>query len=96
MFTGRAEVTRLGNAAQRARFRIEESFRGPGGVIQIVAMGIGGSCAYAFQDGIRYLVFARRVQDGTWRANFCDPTAPLNEARDALDYARRMAGRSKP
>jgi hypothetical protein len=95
VFTGRAEVTPLGPGAQRARFRIEESFRGPGGVVTIVARGIGGSCAYAFEHGTRYLVFARRERDGTWRALFCDPTAPLNQAREALDYARRMSGKSR-
>jgi hypothetical protein len=90
VFTGRAEVTPLGRGAQRTRFRIDESFRGPGGVVDILATGIGGSCAYAFEHGTRYLVYARRAHDGTWRAFFCDPTAPLDQAREGLDYARRF------
>jgi hypothetical protein len=91
VFTGRAEVTPVGPGAQRTRFRIEESFRGAGGVVEIVATGIGGSCAYAFKHRTRYLVYAHRDPDGTWRAYFCDPIAPLNEAREGLEYARRMA-----
>jgi hypothetical protein len=69
---------------------VEESFRGPaGGVVEIVARGIGGSCAYAFVHGTRYLVFARRVPDGTLRAFFCDPTAPVDQAGEALAFLRR-------
>ena len=90
VFTGRAEVSPLGPGAQRARFRVEESFRGPaGGVVEIVARGIGGSCAYAFVHGTRYLVFARRAPDGTWKAFFCDPTAPMDRSGEALAFLRR-------
>jgi hypothetical protein len=90
VFTGLAEVTPLGPGAQRTRLRVEESFRGPaGGVVEIVARGIGGSCAYAFVHGTRYLVFARRVPDGTLRAFFCDPTAPVDQAGEALAFLRR-------
>ena len=97
VFTGRAEVTPLGPGSQRARFRVEETFRGPaGGVVEIVARGIGGSCDYAFVNGTRYLVFARRARDGAWSAIFCDPTAPLNQAADALAYARDAAKKRPP
>ncbi len=96
MFTGRAEVTPLGPGAQRARFRVEESFRGPASdVVEIVARGIGGSCAYAFGHGTRYLVYARRAPDGTWRSFFCDPTAPLDQAGEGLAFARGVARDSR-
>jgi carboxypeptidase family protein len=92
VFTGRAEVTALGPGAQRTRFRVEESFRGPeGGVAEIISRGIGGSCAYAFVHGTRYLVFARRAPDGTWNSFFCDPTTPLDQADTALVFAREVA-----
>jgi hypothetical protein len=92
VFTGRAEVTPLGPGAQRARFLVEESFRGPAGdVVEIVGRGIGGSCAYAFGHGVRYLVYARRASDGTWRATFCDPIAPLDQAGEGLAFARAIA-----
>jgi len=92
VFIGRAEVTPLGPGAQRARFGVEELFRGPtGGVVEIVARGIGGSCAYAFVHGTRYLVFARRAPDGTWSSFYCDPTTPLNQAGEGLAFARGVA-----
>ena len=89
MFIARAEVTALGPGAQRARFEVEESFRGPtGGVIEIIGRGIGGSCAYGFVQGTRYLVFARRAPDGTWSSFLCSSTAPLTEAGEAITFAR--------
>lgn len=91
VFIGRAEVTPLGPGAQLTRFRVEESFRGPAGVIEIVARGIGGSCAYAFVHGTRYLVFARRAADGTWSSFFCDPIAPLDQAGESLRFARDVS-----
>ena len=96
VFIGRAEVTPLGPGAQRARFRVEEAFRGPAdGVVEIVARGIGGSCAYAFVHGTRYLVYARRAPDGTWSSFFCDPTAPLDHAGADLAFARGVARDSR-
>ncbi len=97
VFTGRAEVTPLGPGSQRARFRVEESFRGglAGADVEIVARGLGGSCAYAFVHGTRYLVYARRASDGTWRASFCDPTAPLDQAGESLAFARGIARDSR-
>jgi hypothetical protein len=89
VFTGQADVISLGPGAQRARFRIEEALRGsPGRVVEIVQRGIGGSCAYAFVHGTRYLVFARRASDGTWASFFCDPVAPLDRTAESLAFAR--------
>jgi Carboxypeptidase regulatory-like domain len=96
VFVGRADVTPLGPGAQRARFRVEESFRGPElGVVEIVARGIGGSCAYAFVHDTRYLVYARRAADGTLSSFFCDPTAPLDRADEGLAFARGVARDSR-
>src|SRR5262245_33790770 len=68
VFIGRAEVTPLGPGAQRTRFEVEESFRGPAsGPVEIVSRGIGGSCDYGFSNGTRYIVFARRALDGSWK-----------------------------
>ena len=89
VFTGVASVTALGPGAQRARFTIDEVFRGPRlKAVAIDARGIGGSCAYAFQHRVRYVVFAQRTRDG-WSAFYCDPTSPVAEAGEALRFARR-------
>ena len=86
VFVGQAHVTPLGRGAQRARFRVEELFRGPSRrVVDIVARGIGGSCDFAFTHGIRYIVFARLRPDGTYASFFCDPSAPLDQVRETLD-----------
>ena len=96
VFIGRADVTTLGPGSQLTRFRVEESFRGPaGGLVEILARGIGGSCAYAFVHGTRYLVFARRAADGTWSSFFCDPVAPLDQAGESLAFARGVARDSR-
>jgi hypothetical protein len=96
VFVGRADVTPLEAEAQRTRFRVEESFRGPDvGVVEIVGRGIGASCAYAFVHGTRYLVYARRAADGTWSSVFCDPTASLDRADEALAFARGVARDSR-
>ena len=96
VFIGRAEVTSLGPGAQRSRFEVEESFRGPtGGVIEIVGRGIGGSCAYGFVQGTRYLVFARRAPDGTWSASMCGSTAPLTEAGEAITFGAQHCPRQE-
>jgi hypothetical protein len=92
VFIGRAEVTPLGPGAQRTRFEVEESFRGPtGDLIEIVSRGIGGSCDYGFADATRYVVFARRAPDGSWKAFLCGSTAPLTEAGEAITFARGSA-----
>ena len=89
VFIGRAEVTPLGPGAQRTRFEVEESFRGPaGGLVEIVSRGIGGSCDYGFVDATRYIVFARRAPDGSWKAFLCGSTAPLTQAGEAIMFAR--------
>ena len=89
VFIGQAHVIPLGRGAQRARFRVEELFRGPSRrAVDIVARGIGGSCDFAFSHGIRYIVFARLRPDGTYTSFFCDPSAPLDQAGGTLVFAR--------
>jgi hypothetical protein len=91
VFIGRAQVTSLGPGAQLARFEIEESFRGPAGSVEIVGRGIGGSCDYGFVDDTRYIVFARRHPDGSWKAFLCGSTTPLAEAGEVIRFARITA-----
>jgi hypothetical protein len=91
VFIGRAEVTSLGPGAQRARFDVEESFRGPATGVEIVGRGIGGSCDYGFVDDTRYIVFARREPDGSWKAFLCSSTTPVAEAGEAIRFARVTA-----
>lgn len=47
-------------------------------------MVVSSSCAYAFERGERYLVYASRYEDGL-QTGACDRTAPLAEAEKDLD-----------
>ncbi len=92
VFIGQADVTPLGPGAQRARFEVEESFRGPADrAVEIAGRGIGGSCDYGFVHGTRYIVFARRAPDGSWSASLCSSTAPVAQAGEAITFARTVA-----
>lgn len=95
VFIGQAEVVKTGARSQRARFRVEESFRGAaskGGTIEIVGKGIGGSCAYEFVDGSRYLVYATKQPDGTWGAFLCGRTMVVDTKAEAdVELARWIA-----
>ena len=96
VFIGQADVTALGPGAQRARFEVEESFRGPADrAVEIVGRGIGGSCDYGFVHGTRYIVFARRAPDGSWKASLCGSTVPVAQAGEAITFARTIARDSR-
>jgi len=47
-------------------------------------MVVSSSCAYVFERGERYLVYASRYEDGL-QTGACDRTAPLAEAEKDLD-----------
>lgn len=44
--------------------------------VTIVSRGVGVSCDYNFEQ-TRYLVFAYKATDGSWKARLCGGTAPL-------------------
>jgi hypothetical protein len=72
------------------RLVVEEWLRGErvGSEITAIARGLGGSCDYGFDQGIRYLVHASKRPDGTWSVSLCGGTAPLEQATDDLKYIR--------
>ena len=49
------------------------------------------SCAYDFQAGQDYLVYARRTPDGRWTTSMCSGTKRLSEAQADLDYFASLA-----
>ena len=54
------------------------------GELQEGEMVVSSSCAYVFERGERYLVYASRYEDGL-QTGACDRTAPLAEAGKDLD-----------
>ncbi len=55
-------------------------------------MVVSSSCAYVFERGERYLVYASRYEDGL-QTGACDRTAPLAEAEKDLDALGPPANR---
>jgi hypothetical protein len=95
VFTGRAEVTPLGPGAQRTRFVVERSFRGPDmRTIEVMSRGIGASCDFGFTDGVSYLVFAERDNALGWKAFLCGRTSPVSNASEDLRFIQSIAGGS--
>jgi hypothetical protein len=71
------------------RFKVEDSFRGAPGPTAEVLTGRGGAdCGYGFVAGRRYLVYARKGQDGRFYASVCTATKPLEEAAGDLSFIR--------
>jgi protocatechuate 3,4-dioxygenase beta subunit len=76
----------------RARFTIEENFRGaPGETIEVVS-GPSSACTYEYRQGERYFVYAHRSSDGKVRASIFSRTRPLASAAEDIAYAHDMAG----
>ena len=69
------------------RFSIERAARGVQGLeIEVWTGMYEGDCGYGFKIGRRYVVYARRLKDGTLNASSCSRTRPVSEARDDLAY----------
>lgn len=91
VFIGRPlTVLQSAPGAQEARFVVDEWLRGQrvGSELTIFSYGVGGSCDYGFAEGTRYLVYATKRPEGTWRAFLCSGTAPLERATADLKYIR--------
>ncbi len=72
-----------------AKLTVEESFRGNIGSEITFEMD---DCYYPFEQGEKYLVYARKGADGKLhQRNYNDRTRPLSEAKEDLDYIRNLA-----
>jgi len=78
-------------------FEVEESWKGDmAKQVVVLGYGEGGSgCGVYAREGERYLVYARRGEDGTLRTSTCDGTKPLAAAKDDL-RALGSSGSSLP
>ena len=86
--------------SQRTTFAIEEYLRGEtvGNSIELRGDGLGGSCDRDFQQGLRYLVLAkRREHDGTWRVFLCSNTDRMDRVPSAtMAYIRTALSSAAP
>ena len=75
----------------RYRFRVDESYFGVSSAeADIFSGGDDGDCAYTFEAGAQYAVFADRANDGRLFANICSSTRPASEARALVPQLRAM------
>jgi hypothetical protein len=96
VFIGHARtVVKKPGGVQEAQLVVEEWLRGlrVGNEIAVFSKGVGGSCDYGFQQGTRYLVYARRRPEGAWGVSLCSGTGPVDRAtadlaaiKDALKH----------
>jgi hypothetical protein len=90
-YEGRFSVTRL---------RVLKAWKGAkhGRVVEIRSGRGGGECGVDFATGSKYLVLARRAEDGgpMW-TSICDHTGNLREVSEAVDSLRgwKVAGQIK-
>jgi hypothetical protein len=50
------------------------------------------SCDYRFEEGGRYLVYARRAPDGRLTTSLCSGTKPADEAIEDLAFIQSVPG----
>ena len=58
--------------------------------IDIMTAGDGAACGYTFLQGERYLVYARRADDGALVVSLCSRTRPLADAADDLRFLEAL------
>ena len=99
VFVGRVE--RIDTSAPRteaATLVVQEWLRGAPvkDRVTIVSEWVGVHCTFNFDERRRYLVFAYKTPDGTWRASLCGGTTRLESAQKVLDEIKRdlRSGRS--
>ncbi len=92
VFVATANVTPLVPNSQRTRLAVEEVLVGKvPDAVEVISVGIGGSCDYEFKDRRRYLVYAVQAPDGQWKLLPCSATVPVERAANDMAFLRSMA-----
>ena len=87
VFVGTAtNVSTVARGVEETQFTVDEWLRGEQLGLQVTlrSEGIGISCDYDFEAGVKYLVMASR-RNGTWMAFGCGGTRPFPQASSTLD-----------
>ncbi len=76
----------------KTKFRVERTWKGPGGSdVDIATFYIRDQCAYRFNTGMHYLIFAH-LSGGMMVTDRCTPTRSLTDVtpafRDSLEQLR--------
>ncbi|MBX7083033.1 MAG: hypothetical protein K1X88_27755, partial [Nannocystaceae bacterium] len=68
---------------------VEEVFKGTPG--RVLALDAAKTCAFGFEPGGRYLVFAYADGDAGFTTTYCTRTAPLGDATADVAWLRKHA-----
>jgi len=87
VFVGTATQVLGDGGSEQAQFAVEEWVRGErvDQQVTLVSQGVGFSCDYDFNAGVRYLVLASRDANGRWKAGLCGGTLEFPRASSVLE-----------
>ena len=78
-------ATRFGGL--EVTLRVHQVWKGPAEKeLKVHTAGSSAACGYAFVKGTTYLVYAVRDEADPLRVSLCSRTAPLDHAKDDLEY----------
>jgi carboxypeptidase family protein len=90
VFVGQV-VSTAASARGVVELTVIEWFRGARPTRSLVAIVGKTTCAYRFEAGRSYFVYARRTQQGHLSASICSRTRPVQDAADDLAYVRSLS-----
>ena len=86
------EATRFGGL--EVTLRVKDVWKGePRETMKVHTAASGAACGYPFVEGETYLVYAISDEADPMRVSLCGRTAPIDEAKEDLDYLGKPAHR---
>jgi len=86
------EATRFGGL--EVTLRVKEVWKGAiGEEVKVHTAGSGAACGYGFAKGLTYLVYAVRDDADPLRVSLCSRTAPIEDAKEDLDFLGKPSHR---
>jgi hypothetical protein len=91
-------ATRFGGL--EVTLRVKQMWKGePSQELKVHTAGSSAACGYPFAKGVTYLVYAVRDEADPLRVSLCSRTAPVDRAKEDLDFlgkpAHTLEGKSR-
>jgi MYXO-CTERM domain-containing protein len=91
VFTGEVSAIEKNTATKfgglEVTLRVKRMWKGePSEELKVHTAGSSAACGYSFVKGTTYLVYAVRDEADPLRVSLCSRTAPLDQAKEDLDY----------
>jgi len=84
------QATRFGGL--EVTLRVQKVWKGDAAQeVKVHTAGSSAACGYSFAEGVTYLVYAVRDDADPLRVSLCSRTAPLNQAKEDLDFLGKPA-----